>query len=157
LATKAKGSRNKAPQENFSENFSENFFEFQTKNQKRQMKIYPHTMPDHSELPLPENPLEACFLLFVAQKLGNGFQYGRLHRTPGAEQTFSNPFLVQCIARHIAGDWGILEEEDIQANHAALETGDRVFSAYTNEVGEKLYVITEADRSVTTALLPEEY
>ena len=121
------------------------------------MKTYPHTMPDHSGLPFPETPLEGCFMLYFAQKLGGGFKYGRISRTSGVEKTFSNPFIVHCMARHIAGDWGILEEEDIQANHAALETGDRIFSAYTNEVGEKMYVITEADRSATTALLPEEY
>jgi hypothetical protein len=60
------------------------------------------------------------------------------------------------LARHVSGDWGDLEDEDRQRNEEALVLGSRIFSAY--RVGEvKFWVITEADRSVTTILLPEEY
>ena len=59
--------------------------------------------------------------------------------------------------RHVSGDWGDLVDEDWQLNQQALETGGRLFSVYTTAKGVKLYIITEADRSITTALLPEDY
>jgi hypothetical protein len=60
------------------------------------------------------------------------------------------------LSRHQRGDWGNLNVEDKQANEQALACGGRVFSAYTFEA-VKFWVITEADRSATTILLPEEY
>jgi hypothetical protein len=60
------------------------------------------------------------------------------------------------LARHATGDWGELCAFDRQQNAVALCTGQRVLSSYP--VGEgKIWIITEADRSVTTILLPEEY
>ena len=59
--------------------------------------------------------------------------------------------------RHMAGDWGELDEHDWKENEAALEHGFRLFSRYVTPGGTKFYVITEHDRSVTTILLPEEY
>jgi hypothetical protein len=59
--------------------------------------------------------------------------------------------------RHEYGDWGELDEEDIDTNNQALMYGNRLLSAYKTKLGEKLWVITEADRSVTTLLLPDEY
>ncbi len=61
------------------------------------------------------------------------------------------------IARHASGDWGDLEDFDRKQNDRALQEGGRLFSAYTTSSGIRLYVITEADRSCTTALLPEDY
>ena len=61
------------------------------------------------------------------------------------------------IDRHVTGDWGDLEGADQQANDAALKDGSRIFSAYHTSDGTKIWVITEADRSYTTALLPEDY
>ncbi len=61
------------------------------------------------------------------------------------------------IDRHASGDWGNLEEFDRQQNNSALEDGSRIFSAYHTSDGTKVWVITEADRSYTTALLPEDY
>jgi hypothetical protein len=60
------------------------------------------------------------------------------------------------LGRHVRGDWGDLDDEDKQRNDEALTLGSRIFSAYLVE-GVKFWVITEADRSVTTILLPEEY
>ncbi|MDD5319519.1 MAG: hypothetical protein PHD43_02670 [Methylococcales bacterium] len=60
------------------------------------------------------------------------------------------------LSRHQRGDWGNLDKEDKQANDQALTLGDRIFSAYQLEAA-KFWVITEADRSATTILLPEEY
>ena len=66
--------------------------------------------------------------------------------------------------RHEEGDWcddGVLDDHDVQANESALQSGGRLLSIYYlkdgTERGTKIYVITEADRSYTTALLPDEY
>jgi hypothetical protein len=55
------------------------------------------------------------------------------------------------------GDWGEVCEEDRQENELALRQGFRLLSVYTTQAGEKLWVISEADRSATTLLLPQEY
>jgi len=59
------------------------------------------------------------------------------------------------LARHITGDWAEMCKEDQRANRRAVEEGSRVFSAYRLATGAKVWVITEADRSATTLLLPE--
>lgn len=93
------------------------------------------------------------------------FKLGALVITPGAndalEKAQQSPF--EFLARHIQGDWGILDDHDKQQNEFAIaHEGDpkkqnRVFSAYKTKLGEKLWVITEADRSSTCILLPDEY
>ena len=57
----------------------------------------------------------------------------------------------------MTGDWGELDEEDKTANDEALKTGERLLSAYKSATGTKFWIITEADRSVTTILMPEDY
>ncbi|MFM0753639.1 SH3 domain-containing protein [Paraburkholderia strydomiana] len=65
---------------------------------------------------------------------------------------------VQLLARHIRGDWGQLSAEDLAANELALLTGKRLLSSYNLPDGySKIWIVTEADRSVTTILLPDEY
>jgi hypothetical protein len=86
------------------------------------------------------------------------FQLGQIVATPGIlellESTGKAPS--EFIARHVSGDWGDLCDEDRELNDAALKHGSRLLSAYT--VGnEKIWVITEADRSSTCVLLPSEY
>ena len=61
------------------------------------------------------------------------------------------------IERHVGGDWGELDSEDQASNEEALKLGLRIFSAYRTSDGVKVWVITEADRSATTLLLPSEY
>lgn len=61
------------------------------------------------------------------------------------------------LARHATGDWGEVDEQDQRVNEYAVERSLRVMSAYSLSSGEKIWVITEADRSSTTILLPEEY
>ena len=61
------------------------------------------------------------------------------------------------LVRHIAGDWGDVDEQDRSENELSLTHGFRLLSAYTLKTGTKIWIITEADRSVTTVLLPEEY
>ncbi len=87
------------------------------------------------------------------------FKLGRLVSTPGALAAITDSaetpwtFLI----RHVAGDCGCLDDEDSRLNDEAVKDGSRIFSACTTAKGVKLYVITEADRSATTILLPEEY
>ena len=61
------------------------------------------------------------------------------------------------IGRHVSGDWGEVDQEGKDTNHRALESGRRLLSDYTTSKGIKVWIITEWDRSVTTALLPEDY
>lgn len=87
------------------------------------------------------------------------FDGGRLLATPGAlaafEATGERP--ERFLARHFAGDWGDVDESDEIANNEALKDGSRLLSAYELRNGTRVWVITEADRSATTILLPEEY
>lgn len=89
------------------------------------------------------------------------FSLGRIVSTRGALQVLSSKQLAvhQFLGRHQARDWGDLSEEDHRANDSALLCGDRLFSSYhLDPEGEvKLWIITEADRSATTLLLPSEY
>ena len=87
------------------------------------------------------------------------FPLGRLVATPGALQALRESMqnAVEFLARHGSGDWGEVCEEDRQENELSLKEGFRILSAYRTKLGEKIWVITEADRSVTTILLPEEY
>jgi hypothetical protein len=59
--------------------------------------------------------------------------------------------------RHSIGDWGDLDDEDKTKNELSLKEGYRILSAYTDRNGTKIWIITEADRSSTTVLLPEDY
>ncbi|MFD2112545.1 hypothetical protein [Thiorhodococcus fuscus] len=61
------------------------------------------------------------------------------------------------LQRHVQGDWGDLTTEDFEANRLALREGFRLLSSYRISDGVKVWIITEADRSVTTVLLPEDY
>jgi hypothetical protein len=87
------------------------------------------------------------------------FALGRLVATPGAleamQRTGANP--VQYLARHATCDWGDVDAEDWTANDRAVVDGARLLSAYRLPDGTPIWVITEADRSATTFLLPSEY
>ena len=87
------------------------------------------------------------------------FPLGQVVGTPGAlealEQANKGPLDV--LSRHVAGDWGDLEEEDRAENDFSVQRDLRILSAYTLPTGVKVWVITEADRSATTILLPDEY
>ena len=87
------------------------------------------------------------------------FASGRVVATPGAlaalEASNSDPRAF--LDRHFAMEQGALDDEDHAANARALVDGTRIFSAYHLDDGEKIWIITEHDRSATTILLPEEY
>lgn len=84
------------------------------------------------------------------------FQPGTIVATVGALHIASNEQIAGLLARHLSGDWGDLDPEDAKANEDALKHDLRILSSY--KVGdEKLWIITEADRSATTVLTPDEY
>ena len=87
------------------------------------------------------------------------FALGRVVATPGALRALekAEQLPAEFLDRHVSGDWGDVPEEDKQENECALQNGLRIFSAYITNAGEKIWIITEADRSATTILLPQEY
>lgn len=85
------------------------------------------------------------------------FAPGTVVMTQGVQASVSPPELMAALRRHLAGDWGELGEEDWKTNEAALRCGERLLSAYNSASGQRFWIITERDRSSTTALLPEEY
>ncbi len=96
-----------------------------------------------------QSAIQACPLFSLGQTLA----------TPGALSALesiklSAPTLLQ---RHQSGDWGNLSAEDWQQNEQALDDQGRLFSVYRINDKTRFWVITEADRSATTVLLPEEY
>ena len=85
------------------------------------------------------------------------FNPGRIVITRNA-LNYLNPDDVRIsIGRHLSGDWGNCGAEDWQSNEEALIDGLRLFSVYADRAGVKFWIITEADRSSTTVLLPEDY
>ena len=85
------------------------------------------------------------------------FPLGQIVITPNALDRL-NPFDVcACLRRHVRGDWGELDPHDVQENELSLAEGFRLLSAYTDGHGTRFWIITEADRSATTVLLPEDY
>jgi hypothetical protein len=92
-------------------------------------------------------------------KNGPRFPMGRPAITPAADATLNAIGIhpIRLLARHIHGDWGDLSVEDLAANEVALQTGERLLSSYALPGGGKVWIITEADRSVTTILIPTDY
>ena len=87
------------------------------------------------------------------------FLPGRIVATPGALAALTEsgepPF--EYLNRHIHGDWGEVDEHDRRENELSLIHGFRLLSAYTLKNGTRIWIITEADRSSTCILLPDEY
>jgi hypothetical protein len=91
--------------------------------------------------------------------IGARFALGQTFITPGAQEALeiSGESPIQFLHRHVSTDWGELSEEDVQENELSLREGLRLLSAYRTAKGQKIWIITEADRSATTILLPSEY
>lgn len=88
------------------------------------------------------------------------FSLGQIVATPGALSALGDDGATtdELLQRHVSGDWGELSQDDRQENELSIREGFRILSAYRlPKTGVKLWVITEADRSVTTLLLPDEY
>ncbi len=89
------------------------------------------------------------------------FELGTVYMTRGISDRIAEdePFAEwawACLLRHASCDWGDLDPEDTKANDDALVNGDRLFSAYKKN-SDKIWIITEWDRSATTILFPDEY
>jgi len=85
------------------------------------------------------------------------FRLGKLVSTRGALERVPNGEMLCALSRHASGDWGSVCSEDAEANEVAVNGRARLLSVYATSEGERFWIITEADRSVTTVLLPEEY
>lgn len=87
------------------------------------------------------------------------FRLGQIAATPGAMALLQGDTDLAglLITRHVLGDWGDVDSEDWATNNQAIRMGSRIVSSYTLHGAGKVWLITEADRSQTTLLLPEEY
>lgn len=87
------------------------------------------------------------------------FELGKTVSTPGAIEALATAGenARDYLRRHESGDWGDVCLEDWESNEQALVDGSRLFSVYRTRLDERIWVITEADRSATTLLLPDEY
>lgn len=82
---------------------------------------------------------------------------GQIVITPNALESLKEKDIKSALDRHKAGDWGDCGKEDWKENDLSLREGFRLFSVYHSGSGVKFWVITEADRSHTTILMPEDY
>lgn len=87
------------------------------------------------------------------------FQVGQCVATPGALEAMGKAGQAPSdfLNRHVRGDWGDVCLEDAEANQKSLKDGSRLLSSYRTKLNVKLWIITEADRSSSCILLPEEY
>jgi hypothetical protein len=85
------------------------------------------------------------------------FELGRLVATPNALKAVPETEMMEALGRHVSGDWGECSKADGKENELSLREGFRLFSVYRTTDGTKFWIITEADRSATTVLLPEDY
>jgi hypothetical protein len=103
----------------------------------------------------------------LKNKESRGFTGGQILLTAGvadliAENADFSKFVAQSLSRHLKGDWGDVDDQDKQANDEAVKADDRMLSAYNDDRFPKhgianIWIITEADRSVTTVLFPDDY
>ena len=85
------------------------------------------------------------------------FELGTLLITSNAQAKLDPADVLEAIHRHSIGDWGDIDDQDKAENELSLEQGFRVLSSYKDKHETKFWIITEADRSATTVLLPEDY
>lgn len=85
------------------------------------------------------------------------FPLGQVVATPNVIEQIGNEDLLGALMRHARCDWGDVCKDDHHLNEEALVEGYRLFSVYHSKAGKKFWIITEADRSVTTMLMPEDY
>ena len=87
------------------------------------------------------------------------FALGQVVATPGALEALqaADQDPLELLVRHVTGDWGSVSDEDAEENDFSVNRQLRILSAYQLETGVRVWVISEADRSATTFLLPDEY
>ena len=126
------------------------------------LAAYDRAWRQHTERPTPQtfHLLQTGEEILIRELLKPGkFDLGQMVMTPGARDAMQSAGHIppEFLLRHVHGDWGELDDEDKQANDEALLHGSRLLSAYRTRREDKLWAITEWDRSATTLLLPEEY
>ena len=99
--------------------------------------------------------MEATTVIAIRSK--SKFLLGRIAITDGAMEIVSPSEVGLALARHCDGDWGSVNKDDWAANDSALDSGNRILSAYESDSEEVFWIITEWDRGMTTILLPSEY
>ncbi|MEL7562786.1 hypothetical protein [Dehalogenimonas sp. 4OHTPN] len=100
--------------------------------------------------------MEALLVINPTVPLGQVVATRGVFALAGEKPEFTE-FMRRSLNRHAKGDWGDLDEADKKENELSLKNGFRLFSAYTAAGLPKIWVITEADRSATTILFPDEY
>jgi hypothetical protein len=93
----------------------------------------------------------------IEKQMRPRFRLGQTVMTSGVATRIPQPEVLKALHRHQCGDWGNVPEDDWKENDHSLQEGFRLLSAYQSQGGEKFWIITEWDRSLTTVLLPEEY
>lgn len=115
-----------------------------------------HILPPSAEsVGLPRKPLALRLSAGIRPK----FPLGQVVATPGALKALNDSGQTPdfFLNRHVQGDWGEVCDEDKQSNDEALTTGERLLSAYRTLKNECIWIITEADRSSSCLLTPDEY
>jgi hypothetical protein len=85
------------------------------------------------------------------------FPPGHLRMTPAARDALTHEEIMAALRRHLSADWGDVDEHDRRENELSLEKGFRLLSVYHTGAGVAFWVLTEADRSQTTVMLPSDY
>ena len=108
-----------------------------------------------------EKAIDTLFVINAAFKTGQIVATRGVYDLACENHDFAQ-FIQKSLNRHVKGDWGDVDDADKQANDQALKGGERLLSAYNDDRFPKngiatIWIITEADRSVTTILFPDEY
>lgn len=85
------------------------------------------------------------------------FSMGSVFITPNALEVLSTEEVNEALGRHLTGDWGDVDKDDWEENEFSIQKELRLLSVYHTAAGAKFWIITEADRSSTTVLMPEDY
>lgn len=93
----------------------------------------------------------------LTQSRTPAFPFGNVYITRGAKETLLMRDVADGLLRHLSGDWGDVCKDDWEENQLSLKHGFRLLSSYVDRNDHKFWIITEADRSTTTILLPREY
>jgi hypothetical protein len=100
---------------------------------------------------------DAARWLSTGESMPARFALGRTVITSNASRTLDERSVLVALGRHVSGDWGEVCAEDRESNEQSLRHGLRLLSVYRDSADVTFWIITEADRSVTTVLLPEDY
>lgn len=123
------------------------------------MSANPEYFDDYIEDDIEDDDFLTWFDQIRSEDPEGRFRLGRVLATPGAIDALeeSGELADSFIRRHQRGDWGDMSEDDKAENEFSIGNRLRIFSAYHTRKGIKIWIITEADRSSTTVLLPSEY